>query len=74
MLGQTFSITKIHLIIGKEPPLKPQAGIPLVAETTALDKQHRSLDACVQQDVTLAWIIPVEDEVMDALYFAAGLP
>lgn len=60
-------ISKINLLIGNQPLLKPLIDIPLMAEK-AMDMLGRSLDAFVRRDVQLARSIPVEDDQVDALY------
>ena len=60
-------IAKINLLIGKDPLLKPLVDIPRMAEKSR-SMLHRSLDAFVQRDVTLARAIPDEDDEVDSLY------
>ena len=60
-------ISKINLMIGEEPLLKPLMDIPRMAEK-ARDMLHRALKAFVQRDVDLARAIPDDDDEVDALY------
>jgi phosphate transport system protein len=60
-------ISKIHLMIGEEPLLKPLIDLPRMAQK-ASDMLHRALEAFVQRDVDLAYAIPAEDDEVDALY------
>ncbi len=60
-------ISKINLMLGEGPLIKPLLDIPRMAEK-ACDMLHRSLDAFVRQDVALARAIPKEDDIVDALY------
>ena len=60
-------ISKISLMLGEGPLIKPLIDIPRMAEK-ACDMLHRSLDAFVRQDVALARAIPKEDDIVDALY------
>jgi len=60
-------ISKINLMMGEKPLLKPLIDIPRMAEK-ARDMLHRALEAFVQQDVDLARAIPNEDDEVDALY------
>ena len=60
-------ISKINLMLGEGPLIKPLIDIPRMAEK-ACDMLHRSLDAFVRQDVALARAIPKEDDIVDALY------
>lgn len=60
-------ISKISLMLGEGPLIKPLIDIPRMAEK-ACDMLHRSLDAFVRQDVALARAIAKEDDIVDALY------
>jgi phosphate transport system protein len=60
-------ISKINLMMGEAPFVKPLVDIPRMAEK-ARDMLHRALEAFVQRDVDLARAIPDEDDEMDALY------
>jgi phosphate transport system protein len=60
-------ISRINLMIGEEPLLKPLIDVPTMAEK-ARSMLHQSLDAFVQRDVELARAIPKQDDDVDALY------
>jgi phosphate transport system protein len=60
-------ISKINLLIGDEPLLKPLIDIPLMAET-AMDMLRQGLDAFVSRDVEAARAIPNRDCEVDNLY------
>jgi phosphate transport system protein len=60
-------ISKINILIGNSPLLKPLIDIPRMAEK-AMDMLRRALDAFVRRDVALARAIPLEDDEVDALY------
>jgi len=60
-------ISRINLMIGEEPLLKPLIDVPAMAEK-ARSMLHQSLDAFVQRDVELAQAIPKQDDEVDALY------
>jgi phosphate transport system protein len=60
-------ISKINLMIGEEPLIKPLVDLPWMAEK-ARDMLHRALEAFVKRDVDLACAIPAEDDEVDALY------
>ena len=60
-------ISKINLMMGEAPFVKPFVDIPRMAEK-ARDMLHRALEAFVQRDVDLARAIPDEDDEVDALY------
>ncbi len=60
-------ISKISLMIGDQPLLKPLIDIPLMAEK-AVSMIHRALTAFANRDVELAMAIPKEDDEVDALY------
>ncbi|NOZ26756.1 MAG: phosphate signaling complex protein PhoU [Chloroflexi bacterium] len=60
-------ISKINLLIGNAPLIKPLIDIPRMAEK-ACDMLSRALKAFAERDVTAAREIPKEDDEMDALY------
>jgi phosphate transport system protein len=60
-------ISKINLMIGEEPLIKPLVDLPWMAEK-ARDMLHRALEAFVKRDVDLACAIPADDDEVDALY------
>jgi len=60
-------ISKITIMIGDEPPLKPLVDIPRMAEKT-VDMLERSLSAFVACDAETATRISAEDDVVDELY------
>jgi phosphate transport system protein len=60
-------ISKINLMMGEAPFVKPLVDIPRMA-AKARDMLHRALKAFVEQDVDLARAIPDEDDEVDALY------
>jgi phosphate transport system protein len=60
-------ISRISLMIGSEPLIKPLLDIPRMAEK-ACDMLHRALGAFARQDVAVARAIPKEDDEVDALY------
>jgi phosphate transport system protein len=60
-------ISRINLMIGEEPLLKPLIDVPVMAEK-ARSMLHQALDAFVQHDVDLARAIPKQDDDVDALY------
>jgi phosphate transport system protein len=60
-------ISKINLLIGNTPLLKPLIDIPRMAEKS-MDMLRRALDAFVRRDVELARAIPQEDSEVDDLY------
>ena len=60
-------IASICLMMGEQPPLKPMADIPVMAEKVR-DMLHMSLDAFVRRDVDLARSIPPQDDAVDILY------
>lgn len=60
-------ISRITLMMGEEPPLKPLIDIPRMAEK-ACSMLQAALDAFVRRDVALARAIPNEDNEVDALY------
>ncbi len=60
-------ISKINLMMGPEPLIKPLVEIPQMCDK-AIDMLARSLDAFVNQDVVAARAIPLEDDLIDDLY------
>ena len=60
-------ISKIVIMIGDEPPLKPLIDIPRMADQT-VDMLRRSLDAFVIRDAEAAKKIIGEDDLVDNLY------
>jgi phosphate transport system protein len=60
-------ISKINLMMGEAPFVKPLVDIPRMAEKARV-MLHRALEAFVQRDVDLARAIPDEDDEIDALY------
>ena len=60
-------ISRINLMIGNRPLLKPLVDIPRMAELS-MDMLRRALDAFVQRDAETARAIPKEDDEMDDLY------
>ncbi|MSQ12210.1 MAG: phosphate signaling complex protein PhoU [Dehalococcoidia bacterium] len=60
-------ISKISLMMGDEPPLKPLIDIPRMGEM-ATDMLRRSLDALVNRDSVAATAVCVDDDRVDALY------
>jgi phosphate transport system protein len=60
-------ISKINLMMGEAPFVKPLVDIPRMAEK-AQDMLHRALKAFVQRDVNLARAISEDDDEVDALY------
>lgn len=60
-------ISRINLLLGDQPLVKPLIDIPRMAEISA-DMLHRALGAFVAGDVETARAIPKEDEVVDDLY------
>ena len=60
-------ISRINLMIGVKPLLKPLVDIPRMAEK-GVDMLHRALEAFIRQDAELATAIPREDDEVDALY------
>jgi len=60
-------IARITIMMGGQPLVKPLVDIPKMAEK-ACSMLHRSLDAFVRRDVTLARAIPLEDDEVDKLY------
>ncbi|MGQ9466672.1 MAG: phosphate signaling complex protein PhoU [Anaerolineae bacterium] len=62
-------IGQINLLLGPEPLLEPVRHIKPMEERVR-SMLHRSLDAFVRRDVTLARAIPIEDDEVDTLYRA----
>ena len=60
-------LSKIVILIGDEPPLKPLIDIPRMADH-AVDMLRRSLDAFVSRDAEAAKKIIAEDDLSDNLY------
>lgn len=60
-------ISKISLMMGDEPPLKPLIDIPRMGEM-ATDMLRRSLDALVNRDSVAATGVCTDDDHVDALY------
>jgi phosphate transport system protein len=60
-------IANINVRMGEEPLLKPLIDIPRMAQK-GTDMLHRALSAFINEDVTVAQSIPIEDDEVDALY------
>jgi phosphate transport system protein len=60
-------ISKIVIMIGNEPPLKPLIDLPRMAEKTA-DMLHRALISFINNDAKAARGIIEEDDEIDNLY------
>lgn len=60
-------ISKINLMMGAEPFIKPLVDIPQMCNLVC-DMLARSLDAFVNQDLAAARTIPLEDDALDDLY------
>lgn len=60
-------VSRVVIMIGDEPPLKPLVDIPRMAEQT-VDMLRRSLDAFVNRDAEAARKISAEDDLLDYLY------
>jgi phosphate transport system protein len=60
-------ISKINLMMGAEPIVKPLPEIPQMCDLV-LDVLARALDAFVNDDVETARRIPLEDDKLDNLY------
>ena len=60
-------ISKIVLMIGDEPPLKPLVDIPRMAEKT-ISMLKQSLDAFINNDTETARRVATEDDDVDNLY------
>ena len=59
--------SRIVILIGDEPPLKPLVDIPRMADKTT-DMLRRSLDAFISRDAEGARKISGEDDLIDQLY------
>jgi phosphate transport system protein len=64
-------ISKINLMMGPEPFIKPLVDIPKMCDKVS-DMLARALDAFVNQDVDAARAIPLEDDEVDDLYNAVN--
>ncbi len=60
-------ISKINLMIGREPLVKPLTNIPKMAEI-GVSMLHRAITAFVNRDLEAARQIPLEDDQVDELY------
>ena len=60
-------ITKIVVMIGDEPPLKPLIDLPRMTDKT-VGMLRRSLDAFINHDADTAREIIAEDDAVDSLY------
>ncbi len=60
-------ISRINLMMGHEPLVKPLVEIPQMCDKVA-DMLRRALDAFIAQDLEAAKTIPLEDDVIDAWY------
>jgi phosphate transport system protein len=60
-------ISKINLMMGPEPFIKPLVDIPLMCEKVSM-LLARALDAFVNGDLEAARTIPLEDDEIDELY------
>jgi phosphate transport system protein len=60
-------ISRINLMIGEQPLLKPLIDIPRMA-ALAQQMLNQALDAFMRRDVELARAIPHQDEMVDSLY------
>jgi phosphate transport system protein len=60
-------IANINIRMGDESLLKPLIDIPRMAQK-GVDMLHRALTAFVNEDLTVARALPVEDDEVDALY------
>lgn len=60
-------ISRIVIMIGDEPPLKPLIDIPRMAEQT-VNMLQRSLEAFINRDAEAARKIAAEDDTVDHLY------
>ncbi len=60
-------ISRIVLLIGDEPPLKPLIDIPRMGEKT-VEMLKRALDAFISRDSEAAKKIALEDDYVDNLY------
>ena len=60
-------ISRINLMIGTDPLIKPLIDIPLMAEQVR-SMLHQSVEAFMERDVEKARSIPKQDDVVDDLY------
>ena len=60
-------ISKINVLLGTQPLVKPLIDIPRMAEIS-VSMLHRALGAFVAGDVVTARAIPKEDDLVDQLY------
>ena len=60
-------ISRINILLGSQPLVKPLIDIPRMAEIS-VSMLHRALGAFVSGDVEAARAIPAEDQVIDDLY------
>ena len=60
-------ISRISLMIGEQPLIKPLIDLPRMA-LKARDMLHQALGAFVRGDVDLARAIPAQDDEVDSLY------
>lgn len=67
MADHAEGISRINIMMGEEPPLKPLIDIPRMAEK-ATEMLRDSLKAFVNQDVEEARRISDEDDIVDSLY------
>ena len=67
MADYAEDISKISIMMGDEPPLKPLIDIPRMADKT-IDMLRRSLDALVNRDIVAAYQVCNDDDEVDALY------
>ena len=67
MADHAAGISRINLLIGQEPLIKPLIDVPRMAEK-ATEMLHRSLRALIEQDVEEARRVSEEDDFVDALY------
>jgi len=67
MADHAASISRINVLIGEQPLLKPLIDVPRMAEK-ATEMLRRSLHALVEQDVEEAQRVSAEDDIVDALY------
>ncbi len=67
MADYAEGISKISIMMGDEPPLKPLIDIPRMADKT-IDMLRRSLDALVNRDIVAAYQVCNDDDEVDALY------
>ena len=67
MADHAAGISRINLLIGQEPLIKPLIDVPRMAEK-ATEMLRRSLGALIEQDVEEARRVSEEDDFVDALY------